>query len=214
MSGATVSKTLASFNPEKMEEGNSYLIASSEILLGEPIQPKVFLSGQCFVGDASATTPVAAAMTAKPQAPVTPFMKLKASSGARLANSSVSDAAAAQQQAALLAMLEDPSLLLLNRSGILDRSEKAVYVDMFLSKQLRQHQREGVQWMYNAVMGISSHGYEGCILADSMGLGKTLQVRGEGNRRSDCEFRWAELTPATCLSPCACCSPSRSCTLC
>jgi len=67
-------------------------------------------------------------------------------------------------------------LLLLNREGVLERKEKIVMVEMFLAKHLRQHQRDGVQWMYNAVMGIASKNQEGCILADSMGLGKTLQV--------------------------------------
>ena len=41
-------------------------------------------------------------------------------------------------------------------------------VEQFLSKQLRDHQRQGVQFLYDAVMGISSKGYEGCILADEV----------------------------------------------
>lgn len=40
-----------------------------------------------------------------------------------------------------------------------------VMVDAFLSKQLRAHQREGVQFMYDSIMGVRSPGYEGCILA-------------------------------------------------
>ncbi|PHJ23373.1 snf2 family n-terminal domain-containing protein [Cystoisospora suis] len=46
-----------------------------------------------------------------------------------------------------------------------------VWIDSFLNKHLRPHQREGVQWMYNKIV---SGG--GCILADTMGLGKTLQA--------------------------------------
>lgn len=51
------------------------------------------------------------------------------------------------------------------------RSQHRVWIDSFLNRNLRPHQREGVQWMYNQLL---SGG--GCILADTMGLGKTLQA--------------------------------------
>lgn len=51
-----------------------------------------------------------------------------------------------------------------------------VVVDPILAKHLRQHQREGVQFLYECVMGMRSINGEGAILADDMGLGKTLQT--------------------------------------
>ncbi|KAJ5088591.1 DNA repair and recombination protein [Penicillium angulare] len=51
-----------------------------------------------------------------------------------------------------------------------------VVVDPLLTKSLRQHQREGVQFLYECVMGMRSFNGEGAILADDMGLGKTLQT--------------------------------------
>ena len=51
-----------------------------------------------------------------------------------------------------------------------------VVVDPLLVKSLRQHQREGVQFLYECVMGMRSFNGEGAILADDMGLGKTLQT--------------------------------------
>lgn len=51
-----------------------------------------------------------------------------------------------------------------------------VVVDPLLTKHLRQHQREGVQFLYECVMGMRSFNGEGAILADDMGLGKTLQT--------------------------------------
>ncbi|KAJ5780023.1 SNF2-related protein [Penicillium paradoxum] len=51
-----------------------------------------------------------------------------------------------------------------------------VVVDPILSKNLRPHQREGVQFLYECVMGMRSFNGEGAILADDMGLGKTLQT--------------------------------------
>ncbi|KAJ5578680.1 DNA repair and recombination protein [Penicillium hispanicum] len=51
-----------------------------------------------------------------------------------------------------------------------------VVVDPLLAKSLRQHQREGVQFLYECVMGMRDFNGEGAILADDMGLGKTLQT--------------------------------------
>ena len=51
-----------------------------------------------------------------------------------------------------------------------------VVVDPLLSKHLREHQREGVKFMYECVMGMRGFDGQGAILADEMGLGKTLQT--------------------------------------
>ncbi|KAI9026833.1 rad54b protein [Hyaloraphidium curvatum] len=51
-----------------------------------------------------------------------------------------------------------------------------VVVDPVLSGVLRQHQREGVKFLYEAVMGMRDYNGQGAILADEMGLGKTLQT--------------------------------------
>ncbi|GAA5872054.1 hypothetical protein JCM3774_006594 [Rhodotorula dairenensis] len=49
-----------------------------------------------------------------------------------------------------------------------------VVVDPIISAKLREHQRIGVAFLYECVMGMRSSG-QGCILADDMGLGKTIQ---------------------------------------
>lgn len=49
------------------------------------------------------------------------------------------------------------------------------YVPPVLAKWLRPHQREGVKFIYECVMGMKDFMGNGCILADDMGLGKTLQ---------------------------------------
>lgn len=51
----------------------------------------------------------------------------------------------------------------------------AVVMDPYLAKHLRPHQREGVKFMYECVMGLKEPHMLGCILADEMGLGKTFQ---------------------------------------
>lgn len=40
---------------------------------------------------------------------------------------------------------------------------------------LREHQREGVRFIFECLMGLKEFDGCGCILADDMGLGKTLQ---------------------------------------
>ncbi|KAL8429772.1 hypothetical protein ACSSS7_006367 [Eimeria intestinalis] len=40
---------------------------------------------------------------------------------------------------------------------------------------LREHQRQGVQFVFDCIMGLKEFDGFGCILADDMGLGKTLQ---------------------------------------
>ncbi|MCJ1394649.1 helicase [Xylographa bjoerkii] len=51
-----------------------------------------------------------------------------------------------------------------------------VVIDPILTKHLREHQRDGVMFLYECVMGMRDFDGEGAILADEMGLGKTLQT--------------------------------------
>lgn len=51
-----------------------------------------------------------------------------------------------------------------------------VVIDPLLTKHLREHQLEGVKFMYECVMGMRDYDGQGAILADEMGLGKTLQT--------------------------------------
>lgn len=56
-----------------------------------------------------------------------------------------------------------------------NRDIRAVSIIPCCAKELRPHQREGVQFLYECLMGFRSIEHFGCILADEMGLGKTLQ---------------------------------------
>lgn len=51
-------------------------------------------------------------------------------------------------------------------------NKENVFVPPVLAKWLRPHQREGVSFMYECVMGLRDFSGAGCILADDMGLGK------------------------------------------
>jgi DNA repair and recombination protein RAD54B len=64
--------------------------------------------------------------------------------------------------------------------------QKPVVVDPLLSKVLRDHQKHGVRFLYECVMGIRGKilfsklkigdARKGAILADEMGLGKSIQT--------------------------------------
>lgn len=66
------------------------------------------------------------------------------------------------------------SLTIPDNSFVLDLA-KGIYIEDFLNDKLRAHQQEGISFMYECIMGYKGPGINGCILADSMGLGKTLQ---------------------------------------
>lgn len=51
-----------------------------------------------------------------------------------------------------------------------------VVLDPFLAQHFRDHQREGVKFLYECVMGMKDFNGQGALLADEMGLGKTLQT--------------------------------------
>ncbi|KAM6968402.1 DNA repair and recombination protein RAD54B [Aplochiton taeniatus] len=59
-----------------------------------------------------------------------------------------------------------------NKSGL---PVVEVVVDPHLTSQLRPHQRDGLLFLYECVMGMRAVSRYGAILADEMGLGKTLQ---------------------------------------
>jgi DNA repair and recombination protein RAD54B len=71
-----------------------------------------------------------------------------------------------------------PGALVMKRPRLVPKDEQVVDVvlDPLLGKHLREHQRQGVAFLYECIMGLRDYGGEGCILADEMGLGKTLQT--------------------------------------
>ncbi|KAL2869867.1 vacuolar protein 14 C-terminal Fig4p binding-domain-containing protein [Aspergillus lucknowensis] len=56
-----------------------------------------------------------------------------------------------------------------------DRPKVPVVIDPRLAKILRPHQVEGVKFLYRCTTGMMDKNANGCIMADGMGLGKTLQ---------------------------------------
>ena len=71
-----------------------------------------------------------------------------------------------------------PNAIVMNRPKIAPKGKQLVdvVVDPLLTRNLRDHQREGIKFLYECVMDIRNFGGQGAILADEMGLGKTLQT--------------------------------------
>jgi DNA repair and recombination protein RAD54B len=71
-----------------------------------------------------------------------------------------------------------PGALVLPRPATAPKGKQIVdvVVDPILSRFLRKHQREGVTFLYECVMGMRLTEGQGAVLADEMGLGKTLQT--------------------------------------
>src|SRR5436190_1507707 len=71
-----------------------------------------------------------------------------------------------------------PGAVVMKRPTLVPKGKQVVDVvlDPLLGKHLREHQREGVKFLYECVMGMRPFNGEGAILADEMGLGKTLQT--------------------------------------
>lgn len=125
---------LVSFSTDKMELGSCYFVGTFEIELGDPIPTDEYQSGRIFVGGTAAPAAISPtkvennAAAAGGGSTSTPFVALKRTTmGAGLftkqavCNRQQSlEAAEAQKQA----MLEDESILLLNRAGIVSRGEK------------------------------------------------------------------------------------------
>ncbi|KAI1004959.1 DNA repair and recombination protein [Podosphaera aphanis] len=69
-----------------------------------------------------------------------------------------------------------PGALVMKRPNSAPKGKEIVDVvlDPFLGQHLREHQREGVKFLYECLMGMRDFNGNGAILADEMGLGKSL----------------------------------------
>lgn len=62
------------------------------------------------------------------------------------------------------------------KRDVAGRQQVSVVVDPIIGDKLRPHQRAGVKFLHDCLLGTRVEGYHGAILADEMGLGKTIQT--------------------------------------
>ncbi|KAG7121287.1 Transcriptional regulator ATRX like protein [Verticillium longisporum] len=77
-----------------------------------------------------------------------------------------------QRLAASATISGDRSRLIINVSKKGDDDKDFVYVNDEIARRIKDHQIEGVRFMWNQVVA----GKQGCLLAHTMGLGKTMQI--------------------------------------
>lgn len=183
-----------------LEPGVMLSIGSKEVEIDSEIPRKEYLSGRVFLesGAASKAGTVQSGSTMKGFVPVRGQNKtgIRTPNPASTGAPAVPKASARSTSAYNAPLLEttvipqktsiptprhdpnQPGALVMKRpdSAPMGKQIVDVVVDPILGKHLRQHQREGVQFLYECVMGLRSFSGEGAILADDMGLGKTLQT--------------------------------------
>jgi DNA repair and recombination protein RAD54B len=68
-----------------------------------------------------------------------------------------------------------PNCFILNQIGQ-SNHVNLCYIEESITKILRPHQKEGVKFLFECLTGAKGLTVQGSILADSMGLGKTIQI--------------------------------------
>jgi DNA repair and recombination protein RAD54B len=179
--------------------GSALSIGGKELEVEGPIDKADYLAGRMFLGTAAAT-PLGQSKRVEPEYKSLSSVKSKASKktnpgddGENVPDYKPSAQRKQQFKAPLLSNTvmpqrnpsipqprhdpQAPNALVMKRPKSCPNGKQIVdvVVDPVLSKHLREHQREGVQFLYECVMGMRCEG-EGAIMADEMGLGKTLQT--------------------------------------
>jgi len=159
-----------------LKPGNTLEVGSWEVEIDTPIPADDFVSGRVFLAAAAPVAPASAVVArVQPQAfkrfksPVIPVMRKTA---AQVAATPMYDPALPNTFVVSPGEHTDPA------DPTSPYSLAPVVMDPYLGKCLRPHQREGIRFLYKCVSGgagVPGSG-RGAILADSMGLGKSLQA--------------------------------------
>ncbi|GIZ47333.1 hypothetical protein CKM354_001042800 [Cercospora kikuchii] len=79
----------------------------------------------------------------------------------------------------LQAMIQsDPSrsTVAINPLACKENGEEFIFIDKNIARELKEHQINGIQFMWRELTAGGDEGGQGCILAHTMGLGKTVQT--------------------------------------
>ncbi|TRY84559.1 hypothetical protein DNTS_001308 [Danionella cerebrum] len=162
---------------QSLSEGQTLAVGGKQIEVMGVISDEDYTKGRCFQ-DAVVETSVQAPSTASLYRPVSRgFTKPALKGGAVMDSEAEKPICKPRHDPKASGALVMPRPTTdhqwhYNKSGapVVD-----VVVDPHLTNHLRPHQREGVVFLYECLMGMRLVGRCGAILADEMGLGKTLQ---------------------------------------
>ncbi|NXL86592.1 RA54B protein, partial [Alectura lathami] len=177
MEGKDIGRGTGFAQLDSLDEGQTLMIGGKEIEVMGVISADDFSSGRCFqTGIATHDT----VPTALPQAAMKQFCKpiksvCQASTKENILNASQSCKPRHDPTASNSLVMPRPNAshqCMFNKAGL---PVVDVVVDPYLANNLRPHQKEGIVFLYECVLGMRVSGRFGAILADEMGLGKTLQ---------------------------------------
>lgn len=163
-----------------LKPGNTLEVGSWEVEVDAPIPAGDFVSGRVFLAAPSPTGPgsasgMGAVARAQPPAfkrfksPTIPVVRVTAAQAA---------ATPTYDPCHPCTFLIAPGVRANPRDAESPFVVAPVVIDPYIGKSLRVHQREGIRFLYKCITGSAGvpGGGQGAILADSMGLGKSLQA--------------------------------------
>ncbi|NWJ00994.1 RA54B protein, partial [Crypturellus undulatus] len=161
---------------EGLDEGQTLRIGGKEIEVLGVISAQDFNSGRCFQTGIETRNTVPGALSATTKPFCNPFKKLcQLNTKENMLKDSQSCKPRHDPNASNSLVMPRPNAnhqWMFNKTGL---PVVDVVVDPYIVNNLRPHQKEGVIFLYECVMGMRVSGRFGAILADEMGLGKTLQ---------------------------------------
>ncbi|CAG5128018.1 unnamed protein product, partial [Candidula unifasciata] len=168
---------------EALAEDGTLFVGGKEIQVMSTLTEEYFKSGKCFTSGIE-PTPSSEGSSSQIRNPgmSKPFIKPALKSGhanmvsmARNASSALPTMPKYDPNTPNALVMPRPSADHQWKHNRLGHPVVDVVVDPYLSNYLRSHQRTGVIFLYECVLGMRNFNGEGAILADDMGLGKTLQ---------------------------------------
>ncbi|NXG74575.1 RA54B protein, partial [Baryphthengus martii] len=162
---------------DSLNEGQTLMVGGKEIEVMSVISADDFKSGRCFQAGIGTHDTVPTALS---QTNMKPFCKpfktvYQPNTKENMLKDSQSCKPRHDPNASNSLVMPKPNAShqrMFNKAGL---PLVDVVVDPYIANNLRPHQREGIIFLYECVMGMRVSGRFGAILADEMGLGKTLQ---------------------------------------
>ncbi|NWU03600.1 RA54B protein, partial [Urocynchramus pylzowi] len=162
---------------DSLDEGQTLMVGGKEIEVMGVISADDFSSGRCFqagIGTHDTDETALSQINTKPFCK--PFKKVcQPSTKDNMLRDSQSCKPRHDPNATNSLVMPRPNAShqwMFNKAGL---PVVDVVVDPYIANNLRPHQKEGIIFLYECVMGMRVSGRFGAILADEMGLGKTLQ---------------------------------------
>jgi len=160
-----------------MQDGHSLIIGGKEIEVMSILPETEYKSGKCFQASAPPVVPAPRMPSAKPPMQSKPYINPSKDGDSRPTPRTVLGVTSTPRfdpTAPDALIMPRPSLTHQWQHNKQQLPVVDVVVDPHISRELRPHQRDGVCFLYQCMMGMRSHNGLGAILADEMGLGKTV----------------------------------------